>query len=219
MFENPDQHSAPHKGFSPEEALGRSRVDHYLVEASLKWVLDCSQLQAELGVKNQFGGSSGYFKALEMLYSITDEHIDKLLEELGNAVTTRGKLWTKLHDYAAEQAIEQFKDAAEKTDAMMSRGATYAPVATGKVARIHSNMVSKIRVHQAGWTAPKAETLEERYPLVTKVVLILLGFALGLATTALSNAFSSSPSEVADRIGPEASTPEPRSSDASTRRN
>ncbi|WP_299192240.1 hypothetical protein [uncultured Erythrobacter sp.] len=166
---------------SDEERIGRLRVDHYLGDIYTEWFLECRDIQTKLGISGNIGGSVAVQKSLEALDKISVEKIDSLLDELGKAIRTRRKIWYRLHDYAIEQIPLKLGDATYRADEMMWRGSEGpSGVDVNRVPKIISDLRNRVALHKAGWTAPKPDPFEDRYPITSKLLLALFAFALGI---------------------------------------
>lgn len=178
------------RSLSDRERMGRARIEHHFIQLDLEWARACSQLQAELFHSNNFGGSASVQKGVEALRVRSGPAIEAMLAEMSHAVRVRRRLWHRLHDYALELVDVYFGDVAEKVEAMMYRGTGHSGVAAREVPSIITDMRARIANHAAGWTAPPADTIPQRFPVAFPVAMALLGFGLGVAVDPVRKAIS-----------------------------
>ncbi|MEM9085770.1 MAG: hypothetical protein AAGB23_07595 [Pseudomonadota bacterium] len=177
-------------GFRGLERLGRSRIDFYLTEISLHWTKENLALRTKLSNTGNYGGSVCLNDSLNGLARLTEAHIDQMLDEIAKAVRTRGKIWYRLHEYAVKRLDEHFSTAADQAVSQMWAGGEEGrQIADGAVDRMTNRAIATISLHAAGWTAPPPDSLEDRYPIWSKVGLAVFAFALGLMSQSLIQFF------------------------------
>jgi len=162
-------------------AVGHARIDHHLVEITRLWHTDNSELKAKLGATGNFGGSDILLKSLDSLKERADEGVKTMLAELARAVRDRGRTWHRLHQYAEKRVQEHLSVCAEQAVLVMWRGGKEGEqLAKQRVDWIISRQQAEISMHNAGWTSPPPDSLEARYPILSKVALAIFAFALGV---------------------------------------
>jgi len=157
-----------------------ARLRKILSDCKLQWVEDCSQLQAQLGLKGQFGGSMGLDLAIRQFGVRLREATMQALREFANAIEVRGKRWRNAHQLLADLVKSEFADVPEMARNMMLRGAMDDGEITHRFKRDISDAVAEIYAHEQ-WTAPRPSRWHERHPIWLAAVTAIIGIALGLA--------------------------------------
>lgn len=170
-------------------AVGHARIDHHLVEITRLWHTDNSQLKAKLGATGNYGGSGSLLSSLDSLKERADEGVEIMLAELARAVRDRGRTWHRLHQYAEKRIQEHLSVCADQAVLVMWRGGKEGEqLAKKRVDWIISRQRAEISMHEAGWTSPPPESLEARYPIISKVALAIFAFALGVLSGPITSA-------------------------------
>lgn len=177
-----------YEGLRGRDALGRARIDHHLVEITRLWHSDNQHIAAKLGRTGNFGGSGGLIMSLDALRLRAEDGVKAMLEEIAKAVRDRMRLWHRLHLYAEKRLREHLSVCAGQAVQSMWRGDSKGrDIAEEKVEWIIKRLQAEILMHKEGWTAPQPDSLEDRYPILSKVALAIFAFALGVIAGPISS--------------------------------
>lgn len=179
-----------------------ARLATTLEKAKRLWVEDCQQLQAQMSLKGQYGGSMSLDAAIRAFEPRLTEAVLDGLAGIAKMDEGRGRSWYRAHEKFEELMIQSFVDVPDIARNMMLSG----PIDDGEIEHRFDLQIleakAEIGAHSAGWSAPAQRSWPERHPIRFALLTSLMGFVLGLAiapaSTAIEGALSIDLQEAAD---------------------